>query len=89
MAHTLILALIITAVAFAADWPQWRGPRRDGISEETGLLASWPAGGPPLVWKNQGAGEGYSSMAVAGGRLFTQGQRGDDQFVIAFDAASG
>ena len=62
-------------MAPAADWPQWRGPNRDGKSAETGLLAQWPDGGPRLVWKVQGLGEGYSSFAVVGNRLYTQGQR--------------
>lgn len=73
----------------AADWPQWRGVNRDGISSETGLLRVWPAGGPKLVWKATGLGEGYSSFSVAGGRLFTQGQRAGVQYVMAFDVASG
>jgi outer membrane protein assembly factor BamB len=71
------------------DWPQWRGPRRDGVSAERGLLKDWPAGGPPLAWQVKGAGEGYSSFAVAGGRLFTLGARGGTEYVLAFDAASG
>jgi outer membrane protein assembly factor BamB len=71
--------------AWAADWPQWRGPNRDGISAETGLLDSWPDGGPRLVWKTQGLGEGYSSFAVVGERLYTQGQQGSQEFVLAFD----
>ena len=71
-----LLALTCCAPAFCADWPQWRGPHRDGISAETGLLDSWPAGGPRLVWKTQGLGEGYSAFAVVGDRLFTQGQAG-------------
>jgi outer membrane protein assembly factor BamB len=73
----------------ADDWPQWRGPNRDGISAETGLLKTWPAGGPPLAWQAKGLGEGYSSFAVAQGRLFTLGARGDIEYVLAFDAASG
>jgi len=73
----------------AADWPQWRGVNRDGISPETGLLKQWPAGGPKLVWKASGLGEGYSSFAVSGARLFTQGQRAGVQYVMAFDVASG
>jgi outer membrane protein assembly factor BamB len=81
--------LLLIGALSAADWPQWRGPRRDGKSPETGLLASWPAGGPKLVWKAAGLGEGYSSFAVVGGRLYTQGQKGDEQFVMAFDVASG
>jgi outer membrane protein assembly factor BamB len=73
----------------AADWPQWRGPVRDGRSTETGLLKTWPAGGPPLAWRASGAGEGYSSMAVADGRLFTLGARGNTEYVVAFDVATG
>ena len=75
--------------AYAADWPQWRGPNRDGISKETGLLDSWPAGGPHLFWKTQGLGEGHSSFAVVGDRLYTQGQQGNQEFVIAFDTRTG
>ena len=71
------------------DWPQWRGPNRDGRSAERGLLQTWPAGGPPLAWQAKGAGEGYSSFAAADGRLITLGARGDREYVIAFDAASG
>lgn len=86
---TLIVCLFLGNFAWAADWPQWRGPNRDGISAETGLLESWPKGGPPLVWKIQGLGEGYSSAAVAGGRLFIQGQHGDEEYVLAFDTNTG
>ena len=77
MRHILLLSLPIAL--WAADWPQWRGPKRDGISAETGLLKAWPASGPPLVWKAEGLGEGYSSMSVSQGMIFTQGQRGDTQ----------
>jgi outer membrane protein assembly factor BamB len=73
----------------AAIWPQWRGPNRDGISKETGLLKQWPAEGPPLVWKAAGAGRGYSSFSIADGKLFTMGLRGDREFVVAFDVATG
>src|SRR5688572_24636080 len=71
------------------DWPQWRGPNRDGRSAETGLLKQWPAGGPPLAWRATGAGEGYSSFAVASGRLFTLGAREGNEYLVAFDVASG
>ena len=86
----LVLALS-TAVSNRAadDWPQWRGPNRDGHSTERGLLKTWPAAGPPLAWQAKGAGEGYSSFATANGRLFTLGARRDREFVIAFDMASG
>ena len=72
-----------------ANWPQWRGPNRDGISKETGLLKEWPAEGPALVWKASGAGRGYSSFAVSNGKLYTMGLRGDREFVVAFDVATG
>ncbi|HZI17909.1 MAG TPA: PQQ-binding-like beta-propeller repeat protein [Pyrinomonadaceae bacterium] len=71
------------------EWPQWRGANRDGVSKETGLLKQWPEGGPPLAWKATGAGRGFSSMSVAGGRLYTMGLRNDREFVVAFDAATG
>src|SRR5687767_15808154 len=94
--RSALVAGLVTLVAGASvtmhaldDWPQWRGPRRDGVSAETGLLKQWPAGGPPLAWKSGGAGEGYSSFAVSGGRLYTLGARQGTEYVIAYDAASG
>ena len=72
-----------------ANWPQWRGPNRDGISKETGLLKQWPENGPPLAWKATGAGGGYSSFAISNGKLYTMGVRGDREFVVAFDVATG
>jgi len=80
-----------SSIAWGApeQWPQWRGPSRDGVSTETGLLQEWPAAGPPLAWQAGGAGEGYSSFAVADGRLYTLGARQRTEYVMAFDAASG
>ena len=72
-----------------ASWPQWRGPNRDGISNETGLLKQWPADGPPLVWKAKGAGNGYSSLVISNGKLYTMGLRGDREVIVAFDVATG
>ena len=77
------------AAQVGGEWPQWRGPNRDGISKETGLLKQWPAAGPPLVWKATGAGKGYSSLAISDGRLFTMGVRGDREYVLAFDVDTG
>src|SRR4051794_28138661 len=85
----LAIVLLFCGATSAADWPQWRGPNRDGISSETGLLDTWPAKGPPLVWKAQGLGEGYSSFSVVGDRLYTQGQQGNQEFVLAFDTNTG
>lgn len=75
--------------AAGADWPQWRGPARDGKSAETGLLQSWPAGGPPLAFKATGIGTGFSAVAVAGGRIYTLGDAGDRQFVVGLDEKTG
>jgi outer membrane protein assembly factor BamB len=85
----LLLAAASCLTVDAAEWPQWRGVNRDGKTSETGLLASWPPGGPPVVWSSAGLGEGYASIAAAGGRVFTQGQRGSRQYVMAFDVKTG
>ncbi len=73
---------------WAADWPQFRGLHRDGVSAETGLLKSWPAAGPPVVWRVP-AGEGYSHIAVADGRLYTLVGRGRDEILLCLDAVTG
>jgi outer membrane protein assembly factor BamB len=87
--------LIAGAAAFAADlapvaspepgWPQLRGPRRDGISAETGLLRSWPEGGPRVIWTATGLGRGWTCPAISGGRMFLAGDEGDDAVVRALD----
>lgn len=71
------------------DWPQWRGQNRDGVSTERGLLKDWPAGGPQLKWRAAGAGAGYSSFAVSGGRFYTLGARDGSEYVMAFNEADG
>jgi len=85
-----VIALILTMcmqVAFihAADWPQFRGPNRDGKSPETGLLKKWPEAGPRLVSTISGVGEGYSSPSIAGGRLYITGKVGRDLKIFCFD----
>jgi len=83
-------ASVFTGVAAtAADWPQWRGVRRDGRTAETGLLRQWPAAGPGLLWRVDGLGEGYSSFSIANGKLFTQSQKKGRQWVMALDASTG
>jgi outer membrane protein assembly factor BamB len=79
----------VTAVVRADDWPQWRGPQRDGRSAETGLLKSWPAAGPPLAWRTSGVGTGYASVVTAHGRVFTLGARGRDVVVSGLDEQTG
>jgi outer membrane protein assembly factor BamB len=70
------------------DWPQWRGPNRDGVSSETGLLAVWPADGPRTVWEAPG-GMGYSSPAIAGGKVYLLLQDGDHEAVVCLNVADG
>ncbi len=79
----------LIAAADAGNWPQWRGPARDGLSTETGLLQQWDADGPPLAWQSSGLGAGFSSVAVAGNRIYTMGDLAQEQFVLALDGASG
>jgi outer membrane protein assembly factor BamB len=74
----------------AADWPQWRGPNRDGVSQETGLLKEWTTDGPKLVWQVNDIGSGFSTPAVVGDRIYLLGNDGtDDEFVKALDAKDG
>jgi outer membrane protein assembly factor BamB len=67
------------------DWPQWRGPRRDGICDETGLLKQWPEGGPKLLWSTSGIGQGYSAPIVVGDRLYITGDAQDKLVILSFD----
>lgn len=75
------------------DWPQWRGPERNGKSRETGFLRRWPPDGPRLVWKASGAGRGYSGPSVSRGRLLTMGNLGqgkdEREYVLCYDVATG
>ena len=75
--------------AAPGDWPQWRGPDRDDVSKETGLLKKWPAGGPKRLWVNEEAGLGYSGFAVAGGKLYTMGLYDAEEKLICIDTATG
>ena len=89
----LLVALatsLLVCAAVAADWPQYKGPQRNDVSLETGLLKEWPAGGPKLLWTWRDAGVGYSGLAIVGERLYTIGGRGESEFLIALDiSASG
>src|SRR4051812_47929373 len=77
-------------VAAGADWPQWRGPDRNGISKETGLLQEWPAEGPKLLWQKNDLGNGYSTPAIAESHLYLISNKGlDDEFVQALSAKDG
>jgi outer membrane protein assembly factor BamB len=82
------IGAILATPALAEDWPCWRGPYGDGISRETGLLKEWPAGGPRQLWKIDLSG-GWSSLAVADGRLFTQTKKNNEEIVLCLDPATG
>jgi outer membrane protein assembly factor BamB len=88
----LAAGLVIAAgIVSAADWPQWRGPDRSGVSGETGLLKSIPEGGPKLLWTFEEAGIGYSGPAVVGTRLYSAGADADadKEFVFCIDTSTG
>ncbi|MDZ4778652.1 MAG: PQQ-binding-like beta-propeller repeat protein [Planctomycetia bacterium] len=86
----VMLVALSPLVTWADDWPQWRGPHRDAISAETGLLQAWPAEGPKLVWQVNDVGAGYSTPAVVGDRLYVMGNEGtDNEFVQARSVADG
>src|SRR5262245_18031967 len=92
--RTALALLACVPAASAADWPQWRGPNRDGHSPETGLLTKWPEGGPKLIWEAKGAGRGYSSMASVGGKVYTVGdtlltEEDKDEYLVCFVGSTG
>jgi outer membrane protein assembly factor BamB len=83
---------LLSALPVAAaepDWPQFRGPKRDGNSPDKGLLKSWPADGPRLAWKSEGVGEGFSSVAVVGDKVITMGDLDDACYVFAVSREDG
>jgi outer membrane protein assembly factor BamB len=86
---TTLSLLVLAAAGRAADWPQFRGPDRDNVSKDTGLLKSWPKDGPPLAWQTKGLGGGYSSVSVAGDRIYTLGNKGSVSHVIALERDGG
>lgn len=82
--------LAVLGCLLAANWPQWRGPQRDGISQETGLLATWPSEGPKLLWQRDGLGGGYSTPAVVGDRIYLISNEGNEnEFVQALSTQDG
>jgi outer membrane protein assembly factor BamB len=98
MFHVRTIALIVGTLlvspqAFAADWPQWNGPKRDGHSADKGLLKTWPKDGPKLAWTFRETGFGYGSPAVVGDTLYIMGSeepvKGEKEFVIAIGVNDG
>ncbi len=84
--------LAVGGVVWAEDWPQFRGPNRDGVCRETGLLQQWPEGGPKLLWDVAGLGAGFSDIAIVGGKFYSMGDRTIDgakaQYLYAYDLAT-
>jgi outer membrane protein assembly factor BamB len=89
--HLVVLVLLVCSQPLdAADWPQWRGPQRNGISAETGLLPEWPKDGPKLLWRVDDIDYGYSTSAVVGDFLYLLSNKGmDDEFVRALAVRDG
>jgi outer membrane protein assembly factor BamB len=88
-ATTTLLLLLAAHARAEPDWPQFRGPNRDDLSKDRNLLKEWPRDGPPLVWKGAGVGGGYSSLAVAGERIYTLGNKGNVTQMHALDRKTG
>jgi outer membrane protein assembly factor BamB len=91
---SLLLALaLLPATAGSppnvADWPQWRGADRNGISSDKGLLKQWPSGGPPKVWEVSHLGSGYGSISIKGDRLLVQGTQGSSSIVLCLNRDTG
>ena len=85
----VLTALFVSQAGFAADWTQWRGPDRAGLSPDVGLLKDWNAKPPKLLWTADGMGGGYASVALAGGRIYTTGNQADAQAVICLSSDGG
>ncbi|HEY5912771.1 MAG TPA: PQQ-binding-like beta-propeller repeat protein [Verrucomicrobiae bacterium] len=86
---SVLLFFLTSSPMGAGDWPQWRGPNRDDVSSESGLLKVWPPNGPSLVWKATGLGEGHGGVSVAGAHVFTVGDKSGSSHALALDRESG
>jgi outer membrane protein assembly factor BamB len=86
---TRLPLLCFLPLLVAADWPAWRGPDRSGVSKETGLLQSWPKGGPKLLWTATGLGGGYATPSVAAGRLYVLGSKAGEEYAHCLDVNGG
>ena len=84
------VVLSSSLIGAAADWPQWRGPQRTGISTETGLLQEWPPAGPRLLWRVNNLGAGFSTPSVVGDRVYLLSNEGlANEYVRALNASDG
>jgi outer membrane protein assembly factor BamB len=96
--RAICVGLTFAAIPFCQvlgdDWPTFRGPNRTAVANDSKLLKSWPEAGPKLLWQGDGAGKGYSSLAIAGGKIFTLGdslstQKDGDEYLSCFDNVTG
>jgi len=85
---TIFFLLSGTVSAQSSEWPQWGGPQRNFKSDAKGLASAWPPTGPRRLW-SRSLGDGYSAITVEGGRLYTMYRQGEQEVVIALEAASG
>src|SRR5262245_19700234 len=90
----LVVCLAAPLLVQAAEggdftWPGWRGPHHDGVSRETGLAKDWPKDGPRVVWQVENVGIAYSSLAVADGRIYTQGDLDGVEHIICLSEKDG
>jgi outer membrane protein assembly factor BamB len=83
--YIFMIGILIVSQTIAADWPQWRGPERNGASQENNLLKSWPDDGPELIWSKEELGKGFSSVSIANGRLYITGIIDDQEMLTALD----
>jgi outer membrane protein assembly factor BamB len=85
----LLIGLGFASESWAEDWPQYRGPKRDGVSRETGLLKVWPKEGPKLLWTYRDAGAGFSPPSIVGNHFYCMGSKDKDDVVFALDTQTG
>jgi outer membrane protein assembly factor BamB len=84
----VLIVLLVASPASAADWPQFLGPTRNGVSTETGLVALWDKNGPPVLWSVP-VGEGYGAPVIVGDRLILFHRQGDEEVVECLHAVMG
>ena len=88
----ILISCSVAQLHAQSEWPTFRGADRTGTAPDTGLLKSWPKGGPKRLWKVSGAGQGYAGVAVAGGKLYTLGDNisgNKNEYLTCFNQADG
>ena len=87
---SLAMMAVLSASSLAqSDWPQWLGADRENRSKDTGLLQSWPEGGPKQAWRTEGIGDSFGAVSVAGGRIYLLGDLEDGSYLFALDEKDG